>query len=541
MPNDVELNDRRASYIATVGQTVFDIDFPIETEDDFIVYVDGDVITSYATDIDNSTITMNAPMAGGESVVIEGDTQPLRATAYPLKGDLRSSLLNQDIRRLLRIAQELGTKVLRRLSLAQNEDSAVPSALPKFVAGRMLKWGSTPSDGLVNSISDIDNLDSAVSNAAASAASALASKNGADSSKNSAIAAQALSEAARDAAIAAAAGMTWRPPVRVATTANITLSGTQTIDGVALSVGDRVLVKDQSTASQNGVYVVASSAWSRATDADSWAELVSQCVAVSEGTVQSEKFYICAVNTGGTLGVTSISWYGISIVQPIGNNAVGNAQLSDMSANTVKVRSASSSGDPSDLALSANQVLGRGSTGDIAALSFGAGLTVSGTTITGGKTYVAPVPTTSGTYVEISGIPAGTKEIVVTLDNVSTSGASPIIIQMYDASLVSSGYTSNGVTLQNGSTSLTAYTSGFAIGNGLNASAVLGGNISLMLNEGTTDVWTASGCVTCTGAPVASCPVSGMVKLNSDVTRIRITTTGGTDSFDAGNIGIMYA
>ena len=56
---------------------------------------------------------------------------------------------------------------------------------------------------------------------------------------------------------AARQGVMVKNPVRVATTTNITLSGTQTIDGVALSAGNRVLVKDQSTGQNNGIYAVA--------------------------------------------------------------------------------------------------------------------------------------------------------------------------------------------------------------------------------------------------------------------------------------------
>ena len=61
-------------------------------------------------------------------------------------------------------------------------------------------------------------------------------------------------------------GSSYKLPCKVATTASITLNGTQTIDGVALSVGERVLVKNQSTASTNGIYIVASGAWGRAID-----------------------------------------------------------------------------------------------------------------------------------------------------------------------------------------------------------------------------------------------------------------------------------
>ena len=70
-------------------------------------------------------------------------------------------------------------------------------------------------------------------------------------------------------------GLEVKDSVVVATTANITLSGTQTIDGIAVTAGQRVLVKDQTTASQNGIYVVSASAWSRSTDADTAVELNS--------------------------------------------------------------------------------------------------------------------------------------------------------------------------------------------------------------------------------------------------------------------------
>src|SRR5574343_963665 len=66
----------------------------------------------------------------------------------------------------------------------------------------------------------------------------------------------------------ACAGIVVMVSCRAATTANITLSGTQTIDGVSVIAGDRVLVKNQSTASANGIYVVAAGAWSRSSDAN---------------------------------------------------------------------------------------------------------------------------------------------------------------------------------------------------------------------------------------------------------------------------------
>ena len=104
-----------------------------------------------------------------------------------------------------------------------------------------------------------------------------------------------------------AQGLSTKSPVVCATTANITLSGEQTIDGVTTS-GSRVLVKNQSTQSQNGIYVSASGAWARAADADTWNELVSAYVWVSQGTINGDTGWVCTVDAGGTLGVTAVTW-----------------------------------------------------------------------------------------------------------------------------------------------------------------------------------------------------------------------------------------
>lgn len=93
-----------------------------------------------------------------------------------------------------------------------------------------------------------------------------------------------------------------------ATTANITLSGTQTIDGIAVVAGNRVLVKDQASAPNNGIYVVAAGAWARATDADVWTELVSAFTFVEQGTVNADNGFICTVDATGTLGTTNVTW-----------------------------------------------------------------------------------------------------------------------------------------------------------------------------------------------------------------------------------------
>lgn len=101
---------------------------------------------------------------------------------------------------------------------------------------------------------------------------------------------------------ALAAGLSWKDTVRAATTGNVTLSGAQTVDGVALVDGDRVLVKDQTAPAENGIYVVAAGAWVRATDMDTAAEFDGSAVFVQEGTTNQGAGYTetATVATVGT-------------------------------------------------------------------------------------------------------------------------------------------------------------------------------------------------------------------------------------------------
>lgn len=108
---------------------------------------------------------------------------------------------------------------------------------------------------------------------------------------------------------AARSGLDIKQSVRVATTANITLSGTQTIDGVAVIAGDRVLVKDQTTGSQNGIYVVAAGSWTRATDADNSTEVTAGMFTfVAEGTVGADSGWVLTTNDAITLNTTTLTF-----------------------------------------------------------------------------------------------------------------------------------------------------------------------------------------------------------------------------------------
>jgi hypothetical protein len=105
-----------------------------------------------------------------------------------------------------------------------------------------------------------------------------------------------------------AQGLDTKASVVAATTVNITLSGTQTIDGIAVTAGQRVLVKNQTAPAENGLYLCAAGSWTRTTDMDNWTEVPGAYVFVETGTTQADTGWVCTSNAGGTIGVTAMTW-----------------------------------------------------------------------------------------------------------------------------------------------------------------------------------------------------------------------------------------
>ena len=109
------------------------------------------------------------------------------------------------------------------------------------------------------------------------------------------------------------AGLRTRIIAEVATTANVNLSNGleagDTIDGVTLVAGDRVLVKDQSTATENGLYLaVSSGAASRDPQYDTIAELSGGLIVVNQGSTNDNKIFLCTTDSDGSLGSTNITY-----------------------------------------------------------------------------------------------------------------------------------------------------------------------------------------------------------------------------------------
>jgi len=139
----------------------------------------------------------------------------------------------------------------------------------------------------------------------------------------------------------AVAGLRTRTIAECATTANVNLSNGleagDTIDGVTLVAGDRVLVKDQSTASENGLYLaVSSGAASRDPEHDSIAELSGGMVVVNQGTANDNKIFLCTTDNTGSVGSTSITY---TVVTPSNTGTVTSVGVADSGASEFTVGS----------------------------------------------------------------------------------------------------------------------------------------------------------------------------------------------------------
>jgi hypothetical protein len=191
-----------------------------------------------------------------------------------------------------------------------------------------------------------------------------------------------------------AAGLSWKQPVKAASLANIaTLSGFQTVDTVALTDGDRVLVKDQTLAQNNGIYVVRSGAWEYAIGADDWQEYVGAIVFVEEGSQAYSAWYSLA-QEGGTLGVTDLDWanFSVSSTYTAGTGLTLNAGVFSITNTGV---TASTYGSASSVPVIAINAQGQATSVTNTSIAINGNQITSGTI---GSSYL------SGTYSGITGV-----------------------------------------------------------------------------------------------------------------------------------------
>ncbi len=128
-------------------------------------------------------------------------------------------------------------------------------------------------------------------------------------------------------------GLDIKEAVKVATTANITLSGTQTIDGIAVSADERVLVKNQSTATENGLYLCKAGSWARTDDLAAGDDASSVFVFVDQGTVNADSGFVCTSNKGSAVVATN----NLSFTQFSGAGQITAGDGLDKSGNTLSL------------------------------------------------------------------------------------------------------------------------------------------------------------------------------------------------------------
>lgn len=143
---------------------------------------------------------------------------------------------------------------------------------------------------------------------------------------------------------------------------------------------------------------------------------------------------------------------------------------------------------------------------------------------------------TSGTFIDFTAIPSWVNRITVTFAGVSTTGTSPLLVQLGTGS---TAYTTSGYSGQaNNVGALLAMSTGFTVSSNVVAAQTLNGLVSICRVSSL--AWVESGTVMNNSGTSNGTYSGGSVTLSAALTAVRVTTVNGTDAFDAGTINIMY-
>jgi len=154
----------------------------------------------------------------------------------------------------------------------------------------------------------------------------------------------------------------------------------------------------------------------------------------------------------------------------------------------------------------------------------------------GGITLGAPTATTSGTSIDYTGIPAGVKRLILLFAGVSGTSGTRYLVQIGDSGgLETSGYTSSTWAPDNSATESTA---GYIMTDTLAAGHLVDGVLELLLEDSSNNTWVAFGLTTYSTAGASY--EAGKKSLSGVLDRVRLTTTSGSDAFDAGSLNIQF-
>lgn len=365
-------------------------------------------------------------------------------------------------------------------------------------------------------------------------------------------------------------------PCRACSTSNITLSGEQTIDGVAVVTDDRVLVTGQTSSVDNGIYVADTGAWIRSTDMDGTYDIVTgTLIKVNSGTANSGFWYVTTTGTP-VIGTDSVNFSMASTVLAVVSafmqtmlddaNAAAAMTTLGLTANGQSLVTAANYAAMKALldleigtdvqaydatlaalaALTLTQgglltmtgadapaILAKGAAGQVLRMNPGETAPEWGSSII----PFTPQASTSGTYIDFT-VPAGAKRVVLMGKLMSTNGTSNLQAQLGDAGgIETSGYT-GGLSYANATA--VAFTAGFGIFDGPAAASLYNWKLELDLESAAAFSWTATSSCSDSAMSQMNRLSIGSKSLSAELTTIRITMANGTDAFDSGEIGGYY-
>ena len=299
------------------------------------------------------------------------------------------------------------------------------------------------------------------------------------------------------------AGLSWKTAVAAATTANITLSGLQTIDGYTTLASDRILVKNQTTTADNGIYVASASTWTRATDANTAAELNAAAVYVQSGTTLADTGWV-QTTIIVTVGTTAVTWSqfsgsgayaagtGLSLV----GNTFSNSGVLSVTGTTNQITTSASTGA---ITLSLPQNINSGAAPTFVGTNFtsipnsafaNSAITIGTTAISLGSANTTLAGLTSVTSTSFVGALTGNASTATsaatlttarTINGTSFNGSADITVTAAAGTLT--GTTLNATVVNSSLTSVGTITSGtwsgsFGAVSGANLTGITAGNLS---------------------------------------------------------------
>lgn len=555
---EIEITDviPRNRYVSTGGEPSFEYNYPIFDADHLVVKetdpLDPNNPVTLVRGVDYAVTGVGVETGG--TVVLDVGVYPTgaiddniytiyrqlpyeRLNDYQFSGDFESEDINTDLDSVVMMAQQLNRDLQGTIRLDETDElTSLPIEVETSAAraGRALTFAADgQSVGAGPSAQDIED---AGPNATAAAASATSAQGYRD---------EALIY--RNEAQAAAAGMKRKTPARAATTgalpssnyANGTAGVGATItatangawssansDGVALGLGEAIVVKNEAATLRHGIYTLtqvgtAGTPWilTRQTDSDTWNEIVAALVTITEGATYADTDFLCTSNAGGTMGTTAITWQQQN--STIADGAVSTAaKIADGIITYVKLATAALATAVSDLTSGVASKL-------VTAAIFKAWLDTK---------YVLVNPTTITTGIALAqsyNAPGGMTpvEFTVFLNAFSTNGTAVPIFQLSDAGgPETSGYSSIADSV--------SQTTGVSLG-GNTASNSYTGFITFKLVDSANNTWAWGGVIGLPSSP-NTIKIAGAKSLSQPLSGFRLTTIGGTDQADAGTLGIEW-